>query len=691
MSKAKTASRAAPVLLKDFERELSAKHIRSVDAMRESLSRVLKRADEEKKVAIGRIRQQAKSKLLTRHQAKEQERKISEENALLRQTVFEDVVRVLHPELKAPRGTESKDSLRRMEARSLEKLEAHFKQVEQLVKFAKAFGKGVLPEQSRFAYRIPVYRRMAIDAKIMAAQRKRLEEEKKSVRELFEQARQRKALADASESKSKEIRASISANRKQLERLRKQRAAGKIKQREYSAQKKKLDSELKVLYRIRECNELVHNLQLGSPSEKLEAITRLGKMGSRAAAQFDLLADIFSDSSQPAQFRLASAAALKRIEPADARGLFDRTFDAEANSEVKAAILRHLGDFLEIPQNVFRRLWNGLNEEQERMIRAVVSGEGKALRATRHKRLSASELRAYIVYYLHGEVQVAKTENEFLSHITRGIGNHGVTDANWHASGYSTYSPRGSCLTSLISLHAMIDEALFPKIDIGDGHIDTSKVEIVRNAQVIRNHDAFPGRKFKLGEEGTYYRELFRLRRAWGLTTFEFLKEAKRIANNLSGRHYSAREIAVQVSRKFNEMHPARESRVGEVRRREAYMTSILSDESEQGELLVVCRHRAASVALALQEAGVKARYVQGNLFGMPHAWVEVDVLGDGSYSFVVDPMQAVSGEITKSLDADGKTHYTLKRGESILSYEMDERAFNVIWRGKMVEGKKRR
>ncbi|MBU0672006.1 MAG: transglutaminase-like domain-containing protein [Candidatus Margulisbacteria bacterium] len=183
----------------------------------------------------------------------------------------------------------------------------------------------------------------------------------------------------------------------------------------------------------------------------------------------------------------------------------------------------------------------------------------------------------------------------------------------------------------------------------------TDYVEITNVAE-LREGDILPGRHFELGNPDTYSRELLFIDLQLDPRFQDTLDEARRAATEHRG---SERELADRVadivSANVAEGEPAVGRRGGVVPVGEYFANGGW------------CRHISAALQVALQEAGISSRYVRGRLLGGEgHAWIEVDIAGNGSYSYIIDLARDIRGE------AQDVSH------EMIEQLEPGQRAFSI-------------
>jgi Transglutaminase-like superfamily len=230
------------------------------------------------------------------------------------------------------------------------------------------------------------------------------------------------------------------------------------------------------------------------------------------------------------------------------------------------------------------------------------------------------------------------------------------------------------------------------KISIEMARVAAEDINVINylelpSAERLQDGDILPGHKFVLGKTETYGRELLTINLGRTSAIYEVMQKAREIAGKHSGGKKSlALKIADMVDKNYSDLQG---------HGKKGFLLSLGFFQEEGG----CCRHRAAELQLALQEAGIRSRYVRGRVFRGWHAWVEVDVKGDGSFSQVIDPNMGVRGEIRKLDRGEEKTmrKVLISRGvpaENLEFYKVideshgreewyfvDRENFNVVWR----------
>ncbi len=231
--------------------------------------------------------------------------------------------------------------------------------------------------------------------------------------------------------------------------------------------------------------------------------------------------------------------------------------------------------------------------------------------------------------------------------------------------------------------------------------VNPQNYEELINVYELQDGDILPGHNFVLGDKKTYDREILAKNLHPGSAVYQspaiyqILAEAEEMGKKHKGDMQSlADKVADMVDENYSSWQG--DGAKG------ALMT--LGHFLENGGC---CRHRAGLLRVALQKAGVRSRYVRGLQLLSGHAWVEVDVKGDGSYSYVIDPNMKIRGEkqkleskeekearewLKKKLRKKGVYHDDMvffyvvdhrKSKDYMPSYIIRKNQFNVVWRRK--------
>jgi predicted phosphodiesterase len=216
-------------------------------------------------------------------------------------------------------------------------------------------------------------------------------------------------------------------------------------------------------------------------------------------------------------------------------------------------------------------------------------------------------------------------------------------------------------------------------VDIGiNDNVNAQNYGELENIEVLQNGDILPGHDFVLGDPETYGRELLVVNTGPDSPIRPVLDQAKIMGDAMKQSGCSTLEIAEAIARMVNEEFAKGQGHnIGNAG--EAMTIGVFMEGGG------CCRHRAALLQLALQEAGIKSHYVRGEASigggesGM-HAWVEIDAKGDSSFSYVIDPNLHVSGWVKPQINNNGMKTYKLGKF-GIFSYSVDPAQHNVVWR----------
>jgi len=322
--------------------------------------------------------------------------------------------------------------------------------------------------------------------------------------------------------------------------------------------------------------------------------------------------------------------------------------------------------------------------QMRRLIHAVEHNDPTKMELEEPPQVDKAMFDGYVNLWLEHPLEVIRRQNAALDHVSRGIGQRGVTAANWHEK--PEESGRGMALNSALHLNAALDAALYPEPEIkqpsdvsANSHFET------QGEHFLRHGDILPGRTFELGKPQTYSRELLTAHKVV-TSIFPIMQKAKRIG------HEYAQKIAADdseaIRRAAVKIHHlvALEFPVQDKLRKPGARATLGQIREEGGE----CRHLASTLQLALQEAGIRSRYSVGTAYatdeegGMAerggHAWVEVD-LPDGR-QLVLDPTRdAEFGEkISPNTVRDMHT-FGFRIGKEVDLYTRPGQQFNTVWR----------
>lgn len=323
----------------------------------------------------------------------------------------------------------------------------------------------------------------------------------------------------------------------------------------------------------------------------------------------------------------------------------------------------------------------GFEEKCRRIAQALSEKERAYISATMRddfnfkKGIDTDAVVEYVTIYLRDPMRLIKLENFNVNSLSREIGKKGVTEENWYTH---PASPRGEYFQTMVGAHVHIEE-----LSIGAGTkkpFEASEYVELANVPYFFTGDRLPGRAFVLGDPRTYTRELLRLNKM-GNETKPFVLFAKsRFVPPVKGNVEKAEEKVLHIIYdEFQHRFPYKKKPDGSHRGgEEASLTIFLSPTSD---VRGVCRHRAAMLTVALQERGFDARYIQGVLGGIPHAWIEVKI---GNTLFLVDPAQNIppTEVVVKRAKEDASLNcYFRMDGEELQFLHRYQKQFNKVWR----------
>lgn len=238
-----------------------------------------------------------------------------------------------------------------------------------------------------------------------------------------------------------------------------------------------------------------------------------------------------------------------------------------------------------------------------------------------------------------------------------------------------------SMIEAAIVLNASLEELGRPSASRSED-VNLDNYEVVENAEYLIHGDILPSRLGRLEDVATHdYRELLvAYKHDAGL--MEMLLQARKIGI-VSGAGQQAREVAVAVEGLLKRLYSSKRDK-----KLFAGQMKTLGYYAKNGGS---CRHKAATLQLMLQEAGLRSRYTRGMLMGGgQHAWVEL-CSGEQEFDILIDPHLDNIGRITSrhsmgywggapiiSLTLDNAQESAEQRNTG---YIREEELFNIIWR----------
>jgi len=251
--------------------------------------------------------------------------------------------------------------------------------------------------------------------------------------------------------------------------------------------------------------------------------------------------------------------------------------------------------------------------------------------------------------------------------------------------------PTLAIVDKLVELHSALQEKKWGKPPEASEQPTTENYEIIQDVWALVEDDLLPGRGFEFGKERSYYRELLVVSRKSPLI-HNALREAKLLGvytqrNKIAPAGFLASLKKIVVGTHETEVLLSLAETIYDNFR---VQYSEHQDQNVVGGGLMTfggfmedggcCRHRAGTLALVLQEAGVWARYVQGLALGRkPHAWVEVYEIKRAAKPFILlDPN--MDGEDGRK----GHKEFVVKdqvkpNGSYSIWHHIDQE--NIVWR----------
>lgn len=274
-------------------------------------------------------------------------------------------------------------------------------------------------------------------------------------------------------------------------------------------------------------------------------------------------------------------------------------------------------------------LYSVLTANQKKMIVAVLHQINPISSQNASPVLTEVQFNQYLETYRLDPYQVNRLQNQFISK--------------------KIFFSRNGWAKQAVLLNAIV-ERKYPMN--WTGIPDEMTHRVIENASYLVHGDILPGTPFILGNPYTYSRELLRIEKDSPHTV-----KVTRRAKFLAAQGKSELEIAKSIHRQINRLP---------VTDHDSFPVGHLIGP---GTMLHrkngCCRHKAALLVIALQEAGIKATYVRGTYAKLKHAWVDAELGGENYY---LDPSL---GHFYKRPEKP--------RIKGIL-HELDN-ARNVVWR----------
>jgi len=295
-------------------------------------------------------------------------------------------------------------------------------------------------------------------------------------------------------------------------------------------------------------------------------------------------------------------------------------------------------------EDIARRVLLHLDAHQTRLIAGVLNLPG----AGRPKfRLTQGDVHNYLRAYFSSPLEVTRAQNDYIKALALHERQHffkPATQLNYLAERYAHIRP--------------YDEPS-PKTH-----------EQVEGIEYIFHGDLMPGTRFVLDQPWTHDRNYLPTKKN-SRNTLPYTIGARMLAVGGTNQHGMA---CILLEHAVHEKGGPK---------REIPARAILGPASIRAMGDDVCRDKGALLTLCLQEAGIKARYVRGNIDGINsrgqrvggrHVWVEAQL--DGK-NYRLDPQWGLLLPLGKSRMNTTPTH-----GNPVYT---PDRNLNILWRRKRV------
>ncbi|MBI4361175.1 transglutaminase domain-containing protein [Candidatus Micrarchaeota archaeon] len=301
---------------------------------------------------------------------------------------------------------------------------------------------------------------------------------------------------------------------------------------------------------------------------------------------------------------------------------------------------------------LIQRVWKQLSGHQKRLMASCVL-EVPDSRRVKPGDLTAERFAKYLSTYFKDPLSMVRRQNDFI----RGL----------PAPDRESFYEQAPLLNALVEKEAHVRPDEKPS--------DATHEERTGLSYLFHG-DILPGTQFELGHLATYDRELLKINKD-SPNTLPYTLGARRLAVTT----FSEVQIARELLHALHDQAPLR------ARGREPEAGSVLGAGTiiRSGE--GVCRHKAALLVQSLQEAGIDARYVRGDLNAGTsrgrHAWVHAEL--DGT-PYLIDPEWNLFKKLSEVqfLKRLPSAQIRLKPSPDNPVYRIDT-GTNVVWRRKCV------
>lgn len=304
------------------------------------------------------------------------------------------------------------------------------------------------------------------------------------------------------------------------------------------------------------------------------------------------------------------------------------------------------------PPSFLSGLFPGQREVKTDALGEILQAISPSSRACLEQHWPNQDLNHCLNEYLRNPLSVVRAQNSSLRQMTD--------------------SPaRQSSAKELLLANAEVEAALFPSSE----RKTPDTYDELTNVHYLAQNDYLPGHRFVLGDESTYNREKLCVDKVGGgsngdssdRSLINFFVDSRIIGIEKEGDEF--RQCLQIFFSLVDQFAPGPVVEGGE------FVTINLQNFFDQGG---VCRHKCAVLQVALQEAGIPSRYLRGKLFfGGYHAWIEADILHDGSYMLILDPHLYHVLLKTEIIVSPGGEPYLVDEGYPV------KPTYNTIWRGK--------
>ncbi len=199
--------------------------------------------------------------------------------------------------------------------------------------------------------------------------------------------------------------------------------------------------------------------------------------------------------------------------------------------------------------------------------------------------------------------------------------------------------------------------------------------------QYLAKGDIIPAPGFVLGEPAPHTNELITANFGDDQRAYALLKKAREIGEKIRASGRPQLDAAIEIAGLITSTYA--NDKGGDV---DPIRVGVFDASGANKE------HRFILLQIALQEALIPSRFVQGRFVGGSfHRWVEIDAKGDGKYSYVVDLQRGLMGWKQNAKSARqhgyfGDAELFAMKGDRDKMYLSDAHTFNSVWHPKTPE-----